>query len=85
MKDILDTGQSDCMLIRGDNKNYLIDTGAAYYSDKIISYLNSNGINTIDMLILTHYHDDHYEGMLKIKEGFVRSKGDNTNIRINVQ
>jgi beta-lactamase superfamily II metal-dependent hydrolase len=62
----LDTGQSDCILIKTDIKNYLIDTGAEYYSDKILKYLNSNGINKIDTLILTHYHDDHYGGLIKI-------------------
>lgn len=64
----IDTGQSDCILIRGQNKNYLIDTGAAYYTNRILDYLNLNEINKIDSIILTHYHDDHYEGILKIVE-----------------
>lgn len=64
----LDTGQSDCILIKADTKNYLIDTGASYYTDKILKYLDSNGINNIDKIILTHYHDDHYGGLLKIAE-----------------
>lgn len=64
----LDTGQSDCILIRSSNKDYLIDTGAAYYSDKILQYLSLNGINKIDTIIITHYHDDHYGGLLKIIE-----------------
>lgn len=64
----LDTGQSDCILIKTDIKNYLIDTGAAYYSDKILKYLDLNGINKVDTLILTHYHDDHYGGLLKIAD-----------------
>lgn len=62
----IDTGQSDCILIKSLNKNYLIDTGAAYYTNKILEYLNVNGINNIEAIILTHYHDDHYGGLLKI-------------------
>lgn len=62
----IDTGQSDCILIKCQNKNYLIDTGAAYYTDRILEYLDSNEINKINTIILTHYHDDHYGGLLKI-------------------
>lgn len=34
----LDVGQSDCILIKNHNKSYLIDTGAEYYSDRILKY-----------------------------------------------
>nr|WP_206154877.1 MBL fold metallo-hydrolase [Clostridium muellerianum] len=64
----LDTGQSDCILIKTDTKNYLIDTGASYYSDKVLKYLDLNGVNKIDTVILTHYHDDHYGGLTKIAD-----------------
>jgi competence protein ComEC len=56
----IDTGQSDCILIKAGGKNYLIDTGAPYYSSKIIKYLDMEKVNNIDTIILTHYHDDHY-------------------------
>lgn len=62
----LDTGQSDCILIKAWNKNYLIDTGAEYYSNRILNYLNYNRIGKIDTIILTHYHDDHYGGLINI-------------------
>lgn len=56
----IDTGQSDCILIKGREKNYIIDTGASYYSNRIIKYLDMQNVNNIDTIILTHYHDDHY-------------------------
>lgn len=62
----IDVGQSDCILIKEDNHNYLIDTGAAYYSDYIIKYLKENGVYNIKGIILTHFHDDHYGGLMKI-------------------
>ncbi|WP_199798392.1 ComEC/Rec2 family competence protein [Clostridium fermenticellae] len=62
----LDTGQSDCILIKADDKNYIIDTGASYYTNKIIRYLKELKIDNIDGVILTHYHDDHYGGLIKI-------------------
>lgn len=62
----LDVGQSDCILIKAWNKNYIIDTGAAYYFDRILKYLESNSVDKVDTVILTHYHDDHYGGLLRL-------------------
>ena len=59
----IDTGQSDCILIKTGKENYLIDTGWEYYSSKLLNYLNSNNIDKIDGVILTHYHNDHYGGL----------------------
>lgn len=64
----INAGQSDCILIRSPNKNYLIDTGAPYHKNKIIEYLDKNEINCIEGIILTHYHKDHYGGLQKIVE-----------------
>ncbi|WP_084284441.1 ComEC/Rec2 family competence protein [Clostridium lundense] len=62
----LDTGQSDCILIKGNNLNILIDTGTELTSHKVIRYLNKERISKINYLIITHYHDDHYGGLEKI-------------------
>ncbi|MFL0194399.1 ComEC/Rec2 family competence protein [Clostridium sp. WILCCON 0269] len=62
----LNVGQSDCILIKVHDKNYLIDTGAAYYTKKVIRYLDLNKVDKIEGIILTHYHKDHYGGITKI-------------------
>jgi Predicted hydrolase (metallo-beta-lactamase superfamily) len=62
----IDTGQSDCILIENGEKAYLIDSGEAKNSAKILSYLNKCGINRLDFIILTHYHQDHYGGLFDI-------------------
>jgi beta-lactamase superfamily II metal-dependent hydrolase len=62
----LDTGQSDCILIKGKSFNILIDTGVDSTADKVIKYLDNEGVKTINYLILTHYHDDHYGGLEKV-------------------
>lgn len=62
----IDVGQGDCTLIKVDRKNYLIDSGAAYYTNRVIKYLDLNNVNEIEGIILTHYHDDHYEGIYDI-------------------
>lgn len=64
----LNVGQGDCILIKAKGKCFLIDTGAKYYSKKVIKYLDSNNIDEIENIILTHYHSDHYDGMMKISQ-----------------
>lgn len=62
----INTEQSDCTLIKGNNLNILIDTGTDSTVNRIIRYLDKEGVNKIHYLILTHYHDDHYGGLEKI-------------------
>jgi beta-lactamase superfamily II metal-dependent hydrolase len=65
----LDIGQSDCILIKGEEKNYLIDTGLPERSSKVLEYLRKQNINNIEAIIITHYHDDHYGGLKAIIQG----------------
>lgn len=58
-----DVGQSDCILIKSDDKNYMIDSGREEYFDKIINYIQLSRVKNIDVFILTHYHKDHYGGL----------------------
>ena len=51
----------DCILIESA-KNILIDVGCETTGAPLINYLNDNNINTIDYLIISHYHDDHVGG-----------------------
>lgn len=62
----IDTKQSDCILIKAGDKNYMIDTGSPQMALKVIDYLNKEKINKIDNIILTHYHDDHFGGLQAI-------------------
>lgn len=64
----MDVGQSDCILIKSKSANYLLDTGAEYYTDTILKYLSVNNITKIKDIIITHFHDDHYGGLIKICE-----------------
>jgi len=62
----IDTKQSDCILIKAGDKNYIIDTGNVKMANKVVDYLNKEKISKIDSIILTHYHDDHYGGLKAI-------------------
>lgn len=55
----LDTGKSDCILIRMDDKVIMCDTADDDDYMKITSVMKSNGIDKIDCMILTHFDKDH--------------------------
>lgn len=59
----LDVDQSDCILVRTDDKNMLIDGGTDSESDTIISYLENLRVDKLDVVIATHPHEDHIGGL----------------------
>ncbi|SDF11892.1 ComEC/Rec2 family competence protein [Sporomusa acidovorans] len=80
---VLDVGQGDAILIRTKDQVALIDTGDVPAREKLISMLKSEGITTIDKLIITHPHADHMGGAAAIFEQFtvkqVYDSGQKTN------
>lgn len=66
----IDVGQGDCELIRTKTKSVLIDCGEKEYYTDVIDYINSQGIDKLDYVIVTHPHSDHAGGMSYILEEF---------------
>ena len=72
----LDVGQGDaavfrfprgkCMLVDGGSKTPYWNAGESV----IAPYLRKNGIRNIDLVVLTHPHDDHVGGLITILEQF---------------
>lgn len=63
----LNVGQADSILVQTPGgKNVLIDGGTNAATDKIISYLEKQDVNRINMLIATHPHHDHIGSMDKL-------------------
>lgn len=56
---ILDVGQGDSILIMSEGYTALIDTSTAEYGQKILKKLRHYGASKIDVMILTHPHEDH--------------------------
>jgi competence protein ComEC len=55
-------GQADANLVRfARDKNYLIDAGDA--NGKLVSELRKQNVDTIEAVIISHAHRDHYSGI----------------------
>jgi len=65
---MLDVGQGDSILIESPSgRKILIDSGEEPMGEKVVvPYLNRKGINRLDLVVLTHPHDDHLGGILPV-------------------
>ncbi|MBR6259446.1 MAG: ComEC/Rec2 family competence protein, partial [Oscillospiraceae bacterium] len=62
---VLDVGQGQCIVVTSGNNSAVIDCGSTSGYDAgtlAANYLRSQGRDTIDVLLLTHYHADHTNG-----------------------
>lgn len=65
---ILDVGQGDAILIRSpEGKTALIDAGQ---SSSIVSTLEQQGVSSLDLVVVSHHHADHYGGMDDVIRAF---------------
>ena len=66
--EILDVGQGDSILIRSpEGKTALIDAGPSYH---VVELLKSRGIKSLDLVVVSHHHADHYGGMVAVVREF---------------
>lgn len=56
---VIDVGQGDATLLSQAGKHMLIDTGSAFAADALLRELEANGVKKLDLLVLTHPHEDH--------------------------
>lgn len=77
-------GQGDCVHIRAEGHNVLIDGGGqiSYGDDKekdtgynvgksiLMPYLMHGGADAVDIALVTHLHADHYKGITELCEVF---------------
>jgi competence protein ComEC len=66
--DILDVGQGDAILIRSpEGKTALVDAGPG---NAAVARLKQLGVRSIDIVIVSHHHSDHYGGMGAVIQAF---------------
>ncbi len=63
-------GKADSFLFHSDSGVVLIDCGEYEDGEEILTTLKSNGISTIDYLIITHFDKDHVGGAEYILKHF---------------
>lgn len=60
--DVLDVGQGDAILIRSpEGKTALIDAGPT--REAAAEWLRNKGVESVDLVVVTHHHLDHHGGM----------------------
>ncbi len=83
----IDVKQGDAILIQYGGENYLIDSGKNLSSNKLINYIDSVGVTTLNACLITHPDFDHYgefedlveSGLFNI-EKFIINKDTSTNV-----
>lgn len=66
--EFIDVGQGDCALIYSNGQTALIDTGTGEAANAICERLDEYGIRDIDVLMISHLHDDHAGGIKGVFE-----------------
>jgi len=69
----VDVGQGDCLHIRTpEGRNILIDGGGSLNynvgKNTLLPYLLKNGVQSVDLAIATHLHEDHYLGIEELAQ-----------------
>lgn len=59
----IDVGQADCTLLKLGDLEILIDGGNTEDGIYVYNYLNTIGVDDIELMIATHAHEDHYGGL----------------------
>ncbi len=68
---VLDVGQGDSILLRlPDGKSMLVDAGPSAAGQTVVEYLNRLGVERIDILAISHPHEDHLGGALAVLDAF---------------
>lgn len=66
----IDVAQGDSILIYSNGRSMLLDTATSNYENEVCKVLDSCGIETVDVLMLSHLHADHTGSVPKICDNY---------------
>lgn len=66
----LDVGQADAILIDDGDFEVLIDGGTRVEGDKVVSYLSRYVDDDLDLVVVTHAHEDHIGGIPAVFDSY---------------
>ncbi|WP_041737173.1 MBL fold metallo-hydrolase [Caldicellulosiruptor acetigenus] len=82
----IDVGQGDSIIVQTpQGKNILIDSGPNTAESTVLSYLKSKGITKLDMVVVSHPHEDHIGNMDVIIQNFAVGKVYAPNVTTNTK
>ena len=70
---VLDVGQGLSVLVESQGHYMLYDGGDRTKSSYVVSYLQGQGISSLDYVIASHYDSDHLNGVVGALNVFPRS------------
>lgn len=66
----LDVQHADCILLACEGEYALVDAGYPESGDKIVAYLQEQGVTSLDLVVGTHPHGDHIGGLPQVLRTF---------------
>lgn len=63
---MLDVGQGLAVLIKSDEHYMIYDGGGRKYSSYVVSYLKQHKITSLDYMFVSHYDEDHINGLVGV-------------------
>ena len=66
---VIDVGNADSILFTDHTHSLLIDAGERGDGDDVLRYLEEQGIQKLDYVVASHFHEDHIGGMADVING----------------
>jgi competence protein ComEC len=65
-----DVGQGDGVLIQSGGESYLLDAGKAQAGPKVVDFLRSRGVESLDGIVISNPEADHIGGFEDVLDAF---------------